>query len=272
MKFIGQFGKRYIYFVVFLAVMLLIAGGVWQYRNYMEEKRAQLEFEKNLEEYYGEEPEINDDTAVQIVEEKNDGESVSPVDTADNITEVARTDDGLAAAKAKDDKKVSAGPEGSSAGKEDKSISAIKMQEPNMETMVVPVFGTVYTEFADNSLVYSKTLEQWATHLGLDIKADEGSPVRAAMDGVVEELTTDPELGLTIIINHGGKVYTKYSNLSTLDLVSVGQKVKKGDVISGIGKTALYEISDDPHLHFEVMKDGKSVDPKKYLPKQSLKR
>jgi murein DD-endopeptidase MepM/ murein hydrolase activator NlpD len=271
MKFLERFGKRYIYFVVFLAVALLVAGSVWQYSNYIEGRRAQLEFEKSLEDYYGEEP--NKDSAVQIIQEKTDGEGTEAADTAD-IQEVANTGDGVAAKKAQAEKEKTAAskPNGSSSGKDEKAISAIKMQQPNMDTMVVPVFGTAYTEFADSSLVYSKTLEQWTTHMGLDIKADEGSPVRAAMDGVVEELTNDSELGLTIVINHGGKVFTKYSNLSTLDLVTVGQEIKKGDVISGIGKTALYEVSDDPHLHFEVVKDGKSMDPKKYLPKQSLKR
>ena len=121
-------------------------------------------------------------------------------------------------------------------------------------------------------LVYSKTLDQWSKHTGIDIKAEEGSPVRAAMDGVVDQVVNDPQLGLTIVLDHGGEVYTKYSNLSTLDLVSINQSVKKGDVISGVGKTALYEIADDPHLHFEVIKQGKSVDPKKYLPKQALKK
>jgi murein DD-endopeptidase MepM/ murein hydrolase activator NlpD len=146
------------------------------------------------------------------------------------------------------------------------------MEGPKMETMVVPVFGTAYTEFSEDALVYSKTLDQWSTHVGLDIKAEEGSPVRAAMDGVVEELVNDPQLGMTIIISHGGGVQTKYINLSTLDLVTVDQKIKKGDVISGVGKTALYEIADDPHLHFEVIREGKNIDPKKYLPKQSIKK
>ena len=156
--------------------------------------------------------------------------------------------------------------------KESKPISAIKMEEPTMETMVVPVFGTMYTEFSEDVLVYSKTLDQWSTHAGIDIKAEEGSPVRAAMDGVVDQVVNDPQLGLTIVLYHGGEVYTKYSNLSTLDLVSINQSVKKGDVISGVGKTALYEIADDPHLHFEVIKQGKSVDPQKYLPKQALQK
>jgi len=264
MKFNREFKNRYIYFVVLLIAALLTAGGLMQYRNYLEDKRAQLEFQKSIEEY-GQEPEL--DTAVQIVEDNVDGVGG---DTQD-ATEVTNSSS-VKLANKEENNKTTVKPDESKATDGEKAISAIKMEEPKMETMVVPVFGTAYTEFSEDVLVYSKTLDQWSTHTGIDIKAEEGSPVRASMDGVVEELVNDPQLGLTIIINHGGKVYTKYSNLSTLDLVTINQKIKKGDVISGVGKTALYEIADNPHLHFEVIKEGKNIDPKKYLPKQSLKK
>ena len=264
MKFNREFKNRYIFFVVLLIAALLAAGGLMQYRNYLEDKRAQLDFQKSLEEYT-EDSEL--DSTAQIIEEKVDGNKEETTDA----TEVTNSSSVKIANNEQNDKKT-AEPEGNKAGNSDKSISAIKMEEPKMETMVVPVFGTAYTEFSEDALVYSKTLDQWSTHVGLDIKAEEGSPVRAAMDGVVEELVNDPQLGLTIIISHGGKVQTKYSNLSTLDLVTIKQNIKKGDVISGVGKTALYEIADDPHLHFEVIKEGKNIDPKKYLPKQSLKK
>ncbi len=264
MKFNREFKNRYIYFVVLLIAALLTAGGLMQYRNYLEDKRAQLEFQKSIEEY-GQEPEL--DTAVQVIEDNVDGVGG---DTQD-ATEVTNSSS-VKLANKEENNKTTVKPDESKATDGEKAISAIKMEEPKMETMVVPVFGTAYTEFSEDVLVYSKTLDQWSTHTGIDIKAEEGSPVRASMDGVVEELVNDPQLGLTIIINHGGKVYTKYSNLSTLDLVTINQNIKKGDVISGVGKTALYEIADNPHLHFEVIKEGKNIDPKKYLPKQSLKK
>ena len=152
------------------------------------------------------------------------------------------------------------------------AIPAIKMEEPKMETMLTPVFGTICLDFSGEELVYSKTLDLWTTHQGLDIKTEEGSQVRAAMDGTISEIVNDSQWGMTIIIDHGSGIATKYSNLSTLDMVIIGQKVKKGDVISGVGKTALWEISEEPHLHFEVLKDGKNLDPKIYLPKKSLNR
>ncbi|HYE83671.1 MAG TPA: M23 family metallopeptidase [Clostridia bacterium] len=264
MKFNREFKNRYIYFLVLLIAALLTAGGLLQYRSYIEDRRAQLEFEKSLEEFTGE---TDPESIAQVIEEKTEVETPDVQDA----TEVSNSSS-VKIANNEQNSKAADKPEESKKVNEDKSISAIKMEEPKMETMVVPVFGTAYTEFSEDALIYSKTLDQWSTHVGIDIKAEEGSPVRAAMDGIVEELVNDPQLGLTITINHGGKVYTKYSNLSTLDLVTINQKIKKGDVISGVGKTALYEIADDPHLHFEVIKEGKNIDPKKYLPKQSLKK
>jgi murein DD-endopeptidase MepM/ murein hydrolase activator NlpD len=264
MKFNREFKNRYIYFLVLLIAILLTAGGLLQYRGYLEDQRAQLEFEKSLEEFTNEA--ALDDTAM-IIEDETEPETGETSDA----TEVSNSSS-IKVTASEQKNNVAAKPEESKAKNKDKGISAIKMEEPKMETMVVPVFGTAYTEFSEDALIYSKTLDQWSTHEGIDIKAEEGSPVRAAMDGVVENLTNDPQLGLTIVINHGSKVYTKYSNLSTLDLVTIGQNIKKGDVISGVGKTALYEIADDPHLHFEVIKEGKNIDPKKYLPKQSLKK
>ena len=264
MKSNREFKNRYIYFVVLLIVALLTAGGLLQYRSYLEEKRAQLEFQKSLEEFT---EESDMDSTAQVIEEKIEVDASGTQDA----TEVTNSSS-VKIANNEQSSKEPVKPKESKAGNGDKAISAIKMEEPKMETMVVPVFGTAYTEFSEDALVYSKTLDQWSTHTGIDIKAEEGSPVRAAMNGVVEELVNDPQLGLTIIINHGGEVYTKYSNLSTLDLVTINQNIKKGDVISGVGKTALYEIADDPHLHFEVIKAGKNIDPKKYLPKQSLKK
>ena len=260
MKFRKEFNNRHIYFLVLLIAALLTAGGVMQYRNYLLDKQAQLDFENSMEEYI---EESEPSSTAQIIEEKAEsGGSENAVETPD-ATEVSNS----SSVKITENKKDTKEPV-----KESKPISAIKMEEPTMETMVVPVFGTMYTEFSEDVLVYSKTLDQWSTHAGIDIKAEEGSPVRAAMDGVVDQVVNDPQLGLTIVLDHGGEVYTKYSNLSTLDLVSINQSIKKGDVISGVGKTALYEIADDPHLHFEVIKQGKSVDPKKYLPKQALKK
>lgn len=132
-------------------------------------------------------------------------------------------------------------------------------------TMVYPVQGNVLKEHTMDELVYSKTLKEWRTHPGIDIEASTGTEVKAALGGTVEEITEDPLMGICITLDHGNGLKTFYANLSTGNMVTVGQKVDKGQIISGVGNTASAEILDGPHLHFEVLLNDQSVDPKNYL-------
>lgn len=130
-----------------------------------------------------------------------------------------------------------------------------------------PVFGQVTYDFSKDKLAYSKTLDQWMTHEGIDISSDRGSQVKAVADGVVSDIKNDPRLGVVVVIDHQNGYKTVYGNLAADDMVTVNLKVKKGEVIGSIGNSALYEVAEAPHLHFEVIKNNVSVDPKQYLPK-----
>lgn len=131
--------------------------------------------------------------------------------------------------------------------------------------MVRPVAGEIVLPFADDHLVYHKTLDHWSTHKGIDIKANEGTPVKAVLDGEVVEVISDNIEGIVITLKHDNDVYTRYSNLSTDAMVNVGDKVTKGQTISGVGKTASNKSLEGPLLHFQVLIDDKFVDPQIYL-------
>lgn len=128
-----------------------------------------------------------------------------------------------------------------------------------------PVEGKVYKDFANDKLVYSKTLEEWSVHLGIDIAAKEGTDVKAALDGIVKAVDKDGKLGITIILDHGNGLETVYKNISTEKMVKVGQKVKSGQVISKVSRGIGFEKLDEPHLHFEVLESGVRVDPKRFF-------
>lgn len=128
-----------------------------------------------------------------------------------------------------------------------------------------PVEGEVVREFAVESLVYSETLQEWTTHTGIDIKADKTTVIKAAEAGTVKSIKNDPRYGLTIIIEHGNGFQTVYSNLLTSEFVVEGEKVEKGQSLGTVGNTAAFEIADEAHLHFEILKDSVQVDPNIYL-------
>lgn len=130
---------------------------------------------------------------------------------------------------------------------------------------IMPVEGEIARGFAKDSLIYSETLEEWITHLGIDIKADRTTVVKAAEGGNIFAIKNDPRYGLTVVIEHVNGYKTVYSNLLTTEFVKEGEKVEKGQSIGTVGNSAAFEIVDEPHLHFEILKDEIQVDPNIFL-------
>ena len=129
----------------------------------------------------------------------------------------------------------------------------------------MPVEGDIIRNFAKDVLVYSETLQEWIVHPGIDIKAGRTTVVKASEKGTVESIKNDPRYGLTIVIAHVNGFKTVYSNLLTTEFVSEGDNVEKGQSIGTVGNSASFEIIDEPHLHFEILKDNIQVDPNIYL-------
>ncbi|MBR3696745.1 MAG: M23 family metallopeptidase [Clostridia bacterium] len=73
------------------------------------------------------------------------------------------------------------------------------------------------------------------------------------------------DIGLTIIISHPGGYKTIYANLLSSEFVKKGDVVERDQTIGTVGESASFEVSDDPHLHFEIMKDGEYLNPTLYL-------
>jgi len=94
-------------------------------------------------------------------------------------------------------------------------------------------------------------------HVGLDIAVDFGTPVYATAAGTVEQAGWNGGYGRFVRLNHGNGYVTAYGHMSGL-AVSAGQQVIKGEIIGFVGSTG---YSTGPHLHYEVMADGKNIDP-----------
>jgi murein DD-endopeptidase MepM/ murein hydrolase activator NlpD len=124
--------------------------------------------------------------------------------------------------------------------------------------MIWPVRGPITSEFGWRVHPILKTKRY---HSGLDIAVPMGTPVAAAASGRVILSGWVGGYGKTVIIDHGGGISSLYGHNSTL-LVSVGQDVKAGAIISKAGSTGL---STGPHVHFEVRKNGDVVDPHSWL-------
>ena len=108
---------------------------------------------------------------------------------------------------------------------------------------------------------FGDTISRTASHNGHDWAVNTGTKVRAAAEGVVELAYFSESYGYNILINHNNGFKTRYAHLSEVK-VSKGEKVEQSQVIALSGSTG---FSTGPHLHFEVVNDGKRVNPIEYV-------
>ena len=138
-----------------------------------------------------------------------------------------------------------------------------KTEQPVVETKkyVMPLEGEITTPFSLETPVYSVTLKDWRIHDGIDISANIGTNVVAVNDGVIEEITSDDLFGIVVTIKHTDGKKSTYSNLADNIELEKGQIINRGDIVGTVGDTAISEISDGPHLHFEMSENGNKIDP-----------
>jgi murein DD-endopeptidase MepM/ murein hydrolase activator NlpD len=118
-----------------------------------------------------------------------------------------------------------------------------------------PIYGRIVSGFGYRYFPWR------GMHTGIDITALYGNPVRVTASGVVVYSGWKGGYGKTVIIDHGYGIQTLYGHNSKL-LVSVGQRVVKGQIISNIGATG---FATGPHCHYEIRKNNYAVSPMRYL-------
>ena len=131
---------------------------------------------------------------------------------------------------------------------------------------VWPVRGEVDRGYSVSALTFDTTMQDWRTHAGLDIAAELGREVVAARGGQVVSVADDGLYGKVLTIDHGDGMQSVYANLAEELAVSAGEWVDAGIVLGTVGRSALCEIGQEPHLHFELRRNGANVDPLSVLP------
>jgi len=141
----------------------------------------------------------------------------------------------------------------------------VKSFAQGFRPFVVRVYKGLWVWPLRAGIVSSEFGRRWGRqHQGLDIAADEGVPVRAAAPG--EVIYSGDGLrgyGNVVILRHDNEVTSLYAHNQEL-LVKAGQKVKIGEVLAKLGSTG---HSTGPHVHFEVRRKQKPLNPRKMLPK-----
>ena len=133
------------------------------------------------------------------------------------------------------------------------------------EGMVTPVATVAVLN--DYGFYHNKTLNTYYEHAGIDFTASAGTEVVAVEKGTIESIYKDDVLlGTEIVVDHGNGLKTVYRFVTEAEGLKVGDKVEKGEVIATVAEATGNEYKDGAHLHFEIMQDGKTIDPALRLP------
>ncbi|HBK84889.1 MAG TPA: hypothetical protein DDZ53_02520 [Firmicutes bacterium] len=127
-------------------------------------------------------------------------------------------------------------------------------------SLAYPCTGQITSAFAWRHHPITGQVEM---HYGIDIQGLEGTAIQAAGAGVVREVAEEQVLGIYVVIDHGEGLVTRYAHLQQA-CVDAGAQVTKGQEIGKMGSSGL---TQDIHLHFEVLVDGQPVDPFSVLPR-----
>lgn len=133
--------------------------------------------------------------------------------------------------------------------------------------MNMPLTGDTILGYAADKLVYNKTLQEWRTHKGIDIAGEAGASVQCVYVGTIKDIKYDPRFGDTIIIDHGAGLQTVYCGVKAGESIEVGHAVEAGNVLGTVTGDIFCEKEDATHIHFEILQDGKNMNPDEYLEK-----
>lgn len=144
--------------------------------------------------------------------------------------------------------------------------------DDKLPSFSLPVSGALLKKHDPTTQVFSNTMNDYRVHLGIDVTTEASAPVYAAADGKVSKIWEDSLMGYCMAIEHSGDCYTIYKNLSkTLpEGISEGISVRSGQLIASVGDSAMIEVADEPHLHFEMTVSDLAVDPLKYFDQNAL--
>jgi murein DD-endopeptidase MepM/ murein hydrolase activator NlpD len=133
------------------------------------------------------------------------------------------------------------------------------VQQMRATPSIMPTTGFLTSRFS--SIRYHPILHEDRPHEGIDITAAFGTPIVAPAAGRVVKVGWENGYGLMVELDHGYGLQTKYAHMLRT-AVQVGQMVKRGDALGYVGSTGL---STGPHLHYEVIVNGRPVDPLRYI-------
>ena len=127
-----------------------------------------------------------------------------------------------------------------------------------------PVQGNVILDYSMDSTIYFPTLNSYKCNPAIVIQSENGTNVIAGVDGVVEEVSTNEEIGNYVVVGVGDGYEITYGQLKDI-AVETGDRVSKDTSLGMVGEPTSYYKNEGDNIYFEIKKDGKPCDPLDFL-------
>lgn len=155
----------------------------------------------------------------------------------------------------KDDKAVATSTESN------QNLKQAKDKQSKSESKMSYIGDGILREYSDTMPSYSKTLDVWEVHKGLDISAKEGDEIKSILDGKVVSVYSDDRYGTSIELAYDDDLKVIYSGIQENVSLKKGDTVKEGDCIGYVGNTTNIENEDGIHVHIEAYKGNDAINP-----------
>ncbi|MGM9531306.1 peptidoglycan DD-metalloendopeptidase family protein [Intestinibacter sp.] len=136
-----------------------------------------------------------------------------------------------------------------------------KEKEAKNESKMSYIGDGILREYSETMPTYSKTLDVWEIHKGLDVSAQEGSEIKSILDGKVVSVYSDDRYGTSIELSYNDDLNVIYSGIQENVSLKKGDTVKEGDCIGYVGNTTNIENEDGTHVHIEAYKKNVAINP-----------
>lgn len=218
------------YLALFACICLIAVGGVWFVKSNVDELASNSEIVNNKDN-------SKSDDELHLIENKNDAPVPTSTESKENLE------------KAKEKEKQ-------------KEIEKSKETTKSKQTTKLNFLGDkVLREYSDKEPSYSKTLNVWEVHGGLDVSCKNEQEIKSLLNGKVVDIFKDDEHGMSVKVSSKNDITVVYSNLSENIKVKKEQEVKEGEALGIVGNTSMAESADGTHVHIEATKGKNSIDP-----------
>lgn len=213
------------YLALFLCICLVAIGGVWFTKNNVDELTSNNLFVNKT----NDNSKIEEDE-VHLIEKETEKEDSIPTSTESK-----------------------------------ENLQKAKEKQENKSSKLNFLGNEVVREYSEKEPSYSKTLDLWEIHKGLDISAEKGYEIKSLLNGKVVNVFKDDKHGMSVRVQSDNNVVVVYSNLDEKVSVEKGQEVTEGQVLGTVGNTTSVESEEGTHVHIEAFKGEESINPMTFI-------